>query len=156
MNRYALGVLLFLVSTCAAASVAISDIKPYDFGMVIPDGNRERITQTVCIYNSASTKYQITASSPNTQNDRFYMVRSGSSDTIRYRVRWDGPKGRYETLTPNVAQNFNGASTSSPVCAGVSNNKLPKLRIQINGGWLSPTPISGAYSDTLMITVGAI
>jgi spore coat protein U-like protein len=152
------GFILCCLMSCSATygDVMISGLSDYNFGIVIPGNQTERITQTVCIYNSANSDYEITANSANAANNSFYMLRAGGSNTIEYRVRWDGPKGGYKTLTPAVTQAFDGAITSSTSCAGVAAKKMPQLRIEIDSGWLSPMPASGNYSDTLMLTVAPV
>lgn len=141
--------LLTMLAIKAWASVQITNLKDFDFGTVFPpySGNFVQ-NDRVCIYNSDATSYRITVTGMHdVGNDPFL---ASGNNTIRYRVRWDGPVGPFRTLNMGQANDFDGASQTL-LCSGVPNNQRPRLRIVIRNSWLSPTPLAGSYSDTLTI-----
>ncbi len=151
VSIFSMGILMSGMSAPAFADVQLTSLRDFRLGTIYPPySSNLRQTDRVCVYNSSATTYRMSATGLHDVGCIFHLA--NGSHTIRYRVRWDGPVGAFQTFCAGQAVLFDGAHRI-PLCAGVPTSRLARLRIIIRSAWLNPTPPAGTYSDTLLLMI---
>ena len=129
------------VAATAYADVQITGIANLDFGTWSGTNNMEQ-TDQVCIYNSASANYRITATS---SAGSFQMTSSGN--TLPYEVRFQGSSGSFTQLAYNTPGAFTSANTVAANCGGSTN---ASFRVTVTESALGAAR-EGSYSGLLYL-----
>lgn len=137
---------LLISSPYAAADVRIVGVGDFSFGMWGGIGDLVN-SDPVCVYNSASAAYTVTASGSGPGGD-FTLVSGGNS--LLYEVAFRGSAGGYVTLEANSPQSFSAANQVSNSCGGGTN---ADVRVTVSASNLQAAS-AGSYSGTLTVTVG--
>lgn len=130
-----------LLSIFAFADVQITDFDDLTFGSWSGSGDLEQSDQ-LCVYNSASANYKISATSP---SGNFKMNDGGN--LLSYEVRFQGSSGGFVQLSYNSPTAFTAANTSSQTCGGGTNSTL---KVTVTESALSAAA-PGSYSGTITL-----
>jgi hypothetical protein len=140
------GAVLFTSVSYTSADVRISGVGDFSFG--VWGGVADLVSSDpVCIYNSASAAYTITASGSGPGGN---LSLASGGNSLGYDVAFRGSVGGYVTLTANSPQSFSAANQISNSCGGGTN---ADVRVTVSASNLLAAT-AGSYSGTLTVTVG--
>ncbi len=105
------------------------------------------LTDQVCVFSTASGRYQITATSANASGRDFRLA--GDGGIIVYHVAWRGTGGYEELDSGRASDTMGGGSRTSPSCGGGTN---ASIRVSLDPATYAAA-LPGIYADTLTITV---
>lgn len=140
--------LLNVASAYAVAQVKISSVNSLSLGTWSGSGSLSD-NDDVCIYNSDTSNYSITASGSGS-GQSFAM--SGSGSSMAFEVWFKGSSGSvgtYSQLTSGSPENFSGANQTAVDCGGGVN---ANVKVSVGALTLGSVP-AGSYSGSLTIVV---